>query len=831
MASHREPFYASNHPGADGTMVRTRWVLGIVLVLASTVTVLAVGAQAQILQPDLEVVEVYTDPDPPEAGSQAQLLAEVQNNGDADSNGFTFNFSVDGVQLGDRQPHQGIPQGQSEIIQAPVPWDVTAGEHTVAAAVQHNDTQTNQDSDNSNNRTERTYVLGADLRIKSFTVDPKQTVAGEDVTLSATVRNAADEDVNDSFPVQFTVDGTTAVAPVTVEGLDGTSEVTVSRTWSATEGTHSIEVEADPDASIPDRNRTNNEAGPKTVEVRPARPDLVVGGLSVTPDPPRPGEQVTFTANLGNIGSADAGAYRVALFVGNTTVDTARVDGLPEGDETNATLSWTAREGVHEIEAVVDVADNVTESNEGNNVWTQQLSVGADLNIQGLDIQPSQPREGDRVRFTVAVGNDGLDVDRSFQVSFAIDGSPLGSSTIAGLDSESTRNATSSAWTARIGDHNLTVIVDPQDQIAEVDRENNQRTRSFTVGEPKPDVAVLSAGLDPAAPEDGNETTVKAQIANAGARAAPPFTVTARIDGEEVGRSNVGRMEPGNRTTIDVGTWTARTGAHELEVVADPDDDLDELDEDNNTLRRPFSIGADLAAVELSVSPSSPEPGENATASLIVRNNGTTQTPATSASFSLGDNELGRVNVSQLAPNQETVVELSFTATRSATIEARVDPGDEIDEVEEENNALEAELEVAGDAGPADLTVRAIRVAGNPGEDEEVTLGATVANVGDGPAGGALVTFRVDGETVGSPADLAGLAAGEEANVTGPRWSPSGGAHEIQVEVDPENSVPESDETNNALTRSIEGGPTGIPFPAWIALLAPVIAAFGARRT
>lgn len=828
--------------------MKHRWVLAALAAPIVLATLIAGGAHAHDIgdHPDLVVKNLTTEPAPPTPGDEVTVTATVVNEGGAEANDFEYSFGLDGEDHGDTQTwgddddESNLGAGDEVTLNATTTWSVTVGEHTTNASVTHQDGISTEEHATDNNEETRPYTIGADLVATDVSVDPSDPIEGDAVTLTATVENQAGSDdtaaVADSFEVTFQLDGEQVSTPVTVDELapGGTEEVT--RTWTASDpGQHTVSAVADEDEQVDDRDRSNNDAGPVTVDVRAALPDLVVSDLTFQPDPARPGQTVTFTAQLGNNGHADAGGHQVALLVDGEVVATTDVDGVAENGQANVTLEWQATAGNHDIEVQVDAGGDQTETNEDNNAWTLSLPVGPDLVVRELAIQPSEPRASDRVRFTLEIGNEGVGVQDPFRVSFDVDGEPIDTVDVPGLGAGEVRNVTSNPWNASVGDHNITAIIDPANSIGEVDEENNARGRQLTVGEPQPDVAVLSASIDPSAPDAGDEVTVRAQLENAGPRDAGAFTVAASVDGDELAETRVDGLAAGEQTTLDLANWTATEGPHELVVRADTGSEIEEIDEANNEHVRSFGVGLDLGVVDLSLSPADPEPGSNVTALAIVQNNGTRATPAANVSFRLEGNEVAATTLGELEPNEQSSVEATFTASLSGRLEVHVDADDAIDEFDEDNNALGASLELSGDTAPPDLTVRSVTVQGDITSGESVRLDAIVANVGEGPSQRALVDFRVDGSSIGPPVSVDGIAAGGETNVTSEEWTPSRSEHEVEVTVDVDEQVDESDETNNTHTRTLEGAPAGIPIgPALpvIALLAAgsVLATLGGNK-
>ncbi|MFF6791755.1 CARDB domain-containing protein [Streptomyces filamentosus] len=112
-----------------------------------------------------------------------------------------------------------------------------------------------------------------------------------------------------------------------------------------------------------------------------------------------------------------------------------------------------------------------------------------------------------------------------------------------------------------------------------------------------------------------------------------------------------------------------------------------------------------------------------------------------------------------------------------------------------------AELQVLGTAAPApDLVVTDLTwTPAAPAETDEVTVRATVRNSGTAAAPASAVQVGVEG-TVAGTAQAASLPAGASVTVDVPVGRRPVGAYTVSAVVDPANTVPELDDTNNSRT-------------------------------
>jgi len=98
-----------------------------------------------------------------------------------------------------------------------------------------------------------------DLVVTDISWQPQESHAGEEVTITATVRNVGTSDAEGRFHVRFLMDGTQIDAPSISFGLDAGRTKAVSVSWTAQLGTHTIVVEADqPFDRIDESNEANN---------------------------------------------------------------------------------------------------------------------------------------------------------------------------------------------------------------------------------------------------------------------------------------------------------------------------------------------------------------------------------------------------------------------------------------------------------------------------------------------------------------------------------------------------------------------------------------------
>jgi alpha-L-rhamnosidase len=103
-------------------------------------------------------------------------------------------------------------------------------------------------------------------------------------------------------------------------------------------------------------------------------PDLTVTDLSATQDKPK---QTVLKATVANRGGTDAEGVVVEFRDGQTVLGRTPSVGVPAGGSTTVSFTWDTRgiNGDHLITAVVDPANTVAESAEGNNTASRSVTV------------------------------------------------------------------------------------------------------------------------------------------------------------------------------------------------------------------------------------------------------------------------------------------------------------------------------------------------------------------------------------------------------------------------------------------------------------------------
>jgi PKD repeat protein len=234
-----------------------------------------------------------------------------------------------------------------------------------------------------------------DLQMASIDA-PSNLSDGQQVSITALVRN------NSSYPVKaarldFFMDG--RVLSTRSLDIPQKSSLNSSLEWPAAEGRHNLSVVVDLDGKFHEWDETNNNLSLE-IDVAPAPPkvDLCAEYISMVPSYPMMGDCATFSANVRNLGEAAVSQVRVQFLVDNQPLESIVVAQLNPGASKTLSVKWHAKRGFHNVSAVVDPLELVTESDEGNNRADASFFVGWPLGLI-LEALPETPMPGERASF------------------------------------------------------------------------------------------------------------------------------------------------------------------------------------------------------------------------------------------------------------------------------------------------------------------------------------------------------------------------------------------------------------------------------------------------
>jgi subtilase family serine protease len=528
-------------------------------------------------------------------------------------------------------------------------------------------------------------------------------------------------------------------------------------------------------------------------------PDLVAELVIWSPESPTIGDMVTFSAVILNRGDGPAGPFSIAYYIDENPLKSAYVDHLSAGAAATNTFVWKAKAGAHLIRAVVDSEGSIAESNEDNNDKTFAFSVLApDLVVDGISWTPENPSIGQKVTFTVTVKNQGNKKAGASSIDLYLDGSLLGSRSVPWLDIGDNATATYTL-TAISGSHAVEAVADSLHQVNESDETNNTMTVTYSTAAPDLVIDAITFGDR----TESSNVTATVTIKNQGKGTADSSLLALYIDDVFEATAYISRLGAG-ATTAPVFSYYINADAHTFKAVADVSNLVAESDESNNTRTANLSaLAPDLVVESITWSPTQPLIAHQMTFTITIKNQGTRQAGSFDLDFYINEAYKFHQPMASLPAGDTTSITIPWvTQAELITARAVVDVDNYIKESDESNNTMTANVGFTHPAPATDLTIQDMTCTpASPSIGETVTITVNVNNQGPGQARPSHIAYYVDDAPLGS-VYLNQIDPGSTAN-NSITWQVEDGKHQIKAVIDCNNSVAETDESNNEQTVTI----------------------------
>jgi PGF-pre-PGF domain-containing protein len=771
--------------------------------------------------PDLIIETISCEPTEPEIGQTAIITVTVKNQGNERSgqtNLAFYNYEV-GSYVGTYAEEGDVPELTPESSYSiSFEWTPeTEGTAEIRVVVDSDNVILESDEEN-NEKTE--YIttkkkMFPDLTIGALSVEPGNPETGETVSMVVTVRNRGNGESEPTNLAFYVNEG--YVGEVQLPELAAKSSLSTSYLWvPETEGIKWIRVKVDDDDLVLESNEWNNGESDYVVVEKQTSPDLVIEALTAEPANPEPGDTVTITATVRNRGTEKSEETDLAYYIGGTRTGERIIPGIEPGSSSLISFAWTPDTvGAVDIRAQADAGDKVAESDEGNNEKTVSIEVAKqtspDLLIEDLKAEPANPEPGETVSITATVRNRGTEKSEETDLAYYIGGTRTGERIIPGIEPGSSSQI-SFAWTpATGGTVNILAQADAGNHVIESDEENNEKTVSIEVGEQTfPDLVIEGLTAEPTNPEPGDTVTITAVVKNQGTGKSGETDLVYYIAESETEERTIPELEPESSSSVSF-AWTPNTeGTVDIRVHADSGGHVSESDEGNNEKTISIEVttqkSPDLLVEDLSWEPSDPETGTPLNFTLKVKNQGLAVSPESTARCYINGTPMGDISIPLLFAGSDTSAEFSLTPDKEGVMEVKVlvDFENKVLESDETNNEITKEVSVKkAPIEYPDLLIDSLSwTPVKPKPAESVAFTVTVKNTGTAVSEGTVLEYEIGG-TTGGNLTVPALSAGETSEGTFSWVAGDEGEVEIRAIVDSGNTVPESSETNNEITKTV----------------------------
>ena len=446
---------------------------------------------------------------------------------------------------------------------------------------------------------------------------------------------------------------------------------------------------------------------------------------------------------------------------------------------------------------------------------------------------PANPSDGQRVLLSATVVNSGnvpvpASVLRWFNGDPDQGGTQIGNDAAVSALSANARVTISTNWTTtgQAGVRNLWLVLDATGLVEETSELDNRAELVVTVQSPssQPDLTLdendvhftpgsvtslpspvqLSASLRNIGLQSASAALVRLSVVRNGQRTA---LAEARVD-----------VPPQSQVPIELAFNATTAEALQLILEADPDQEIAEGSEDNNSvaLVLPYGPSLDLEVTDadLGFDPGSPAMvGRDMRLAMHLHNRGTIDSPPVQIQAEIVQGATRyplAVSAAQVPAGQSVVRIVTWrpTVPGSAQLQVAIDPLNQLVETREDNNGAQFDFTIA-DATQPDLTIVSSSVAFAPEialQGQPLTATLNVRNLGQelnqSFAVGLYASDPRRGAAPLAEVQVPSLGAGTETPVMlhVPDWPLSGDTNLFLV-VDAASLIAESDEENNRVVK------------------------------
>ena len=677
---------------------------------------------------------------------------------------------------------------------------LSIGTHTITLIVADSDNKTATD-------TITLIISGTDLSITSpdITFSNSWPSQDESITIYASAHNEGDENVQNVSVKFYDEDIYIGEAILSQVSYHSTGNASIQYAPGIA-GYRLIKVVVDGNNNITESNENNNEA---TRPIAVGSGDFY-GGIELTGSVETPcytGEYVRVYGNAiynttYDSGSAVAGAEVSITIEGLTYTTYTTSSGTYSKD---IVAPYTT--GNYQI--VVRITDTTFVAEYRDLMlkvepWPQSYP---DLLLQSINITFSTPKPVQNNSATVYAeirnigGSDASDV----LVSFYDDGKLISTQTISTLPKGGTSTPYVSWTPSYYNVHTITVRVDENHVITEVNDNNNDASEEIYVYPDLPDFTPIYVWCSDFTPAVNQSQTLYAYIKNIGGiggTAKVSFydnnvlvcNTTVNVNGKD------GYALTSITHTFDSPSY------HTVKVIVNPDHSPVELNYNNNEYSRTYYVHTplpDMYASSITSNNSEPIVGDTVQIYANIYNRG--EADACNVTVHIYDGALLLHNITipllQVAHTQQLSTAWIPSTYGWHTLQVKVDQNNDIAESREYNN-IGTEYRYVY---PQLVDLVAVNLTFSQGEVEvyqNVNITATVKNMGGADAEDVQIGFYDNGALI-AISNVTIPAKGESINKTITHSFAESGTHAISIKADPDNTTTEADETNNEFSRNI----------------------------
>ena len=622
-------------------------------------------------------------------------------------------------------------------------------------------------------------------------------------------------------------------------------------------GNYYILFAADYLNQVNESNETNNVTA-VSFQVIPSSVDLTIQQAVVSPRNTAVGNPLNMSCSIVNQGNATASSSSVGFYFSTDAVLDAADQLLtsqygsplapPYGSSRygTAAVPTGVAPGTYYILFVADYQNQVTESNEANNVTAVSFTVsppGVDLVMQQEQLYPSSTVAGNSLQLSASILNQGNTTANGSTVGFYLstnqvfDASDVLLATNPGGQLVANQSSYRSAYpvvpaATPAGSYYVLFVADPLNAVTETNEANNVNSLALTVLASTVDLLVQNAYLSPASVAPGGATAASCYLLNQGNALVNVATVgyylstNQVLDASDVLLGNTsGSVYGGGYASryanLTVPTGTA-VGSYYILFVADYLNQVAETNETNNVTTTPLQVvapGVDLIISQAYLSPYTTASGNTVNSSCYIQNQGNSTASSSTVGYYLSTNQVldasdvllltspgGALGAGQYFSRYDAPLIPAGTAPGSYYMLFVADPQNVVAETNEANNVASQPLQVV--APGIDLTItQAYVYPSTSAAGNAVNANCSIQNLGNTTAPSSTIGYYLSTNQVFDASDVLmrttpgyALGAGQYSSRYEYPVVPAGtapGNYYVLFVADPLNAVAETNEANN----------------------------------
>ena len=362
----------------------------------------------------------------------------------------------------------------------------SAGDYQVRAQV--DTTNAVSEVDESNNTRSETWrwssPSGVDLVVEDIWSTTNSLRVGEWENVTFRIRNKGTVSTSVTFYTRLWID-TSLINTWSRAGLCAGCSATGSATIKVNNaGYHTVRAQVDTTNAVSESIETNNIRSERWYWAG-GQVDLVVPDIWSTTSPLRVGDWENVTFRVKNDGAASTSTkFYIKMWVAGTQVGTWYANGMCAGCSGTGSINAKVNSaGKHDVKVEVDTTKVVPESDESNNLRTEQWDWSGgkpDLIVDSIWSTTDPLKAGEWENVTFRIKNAGaVSASSKFYTKMWVGTNLVGTWSTNSLAAGSTATGAINVRVASPGTYQVRVQVDATNTVAEGDESNNVRTVSW----------------------------------------------------------------------------------------------------------------------------------------------------------------------------------------------------------------------------------------------------------------------------------------------------------------------------------------------------------------